>query len=127
MSLQDEFLNNPEEVRWEGRFIAAKTRGRWEYVGRARNIRAAVILAITPARDVILVEQFRVPLGRPCIELPAGLIGDDDSSADEDASLAALRELEEEPGIAPHMEALGEFWSSPGMVSESFTCSAPMA
>jgi ADP-ribose pyrophosphatase len=35
MSLQDEFLNNPEEVRWEGRFIAAKTRGRWEYVGRA--------------------------------------------------------------------------------------------
>lgn len=122
MSLQDEFLNNPEEVRWEGRFIAAKTRGRWEYVGRARNIRAAVILAITPAREVILVEQFRVPLGRPCIELPAGLIGDDDSSADEDASLAALRELEEETGYrATHMEALGEFWSSPGMVSESFT------
>jgi ADP-ribose pyrophosphatase len=122
MSLEDEFRDNPEETRWEGRFIAAKTRGRWEYVSRARNIRAAVILAITPAREVILVEQFRVPLGRPCLELPAGLIGDDDSSQDEDAGLAARRELEEETGYrAAGMEALGEFWSSPGMVSESFT------
>ncbi len=122
MSLEDEYRDNPEETRWEGRFITAKTRGRWEYVGRARNIRAAVILAITDAREVILVEQFRVPLGRPCIELPAGLIGDDDSSAGEDAALAALRELEEETGYrATHMEPLGEFWSSPGMVSESFT------
>lgn len=122
MSLEDEYRDNPEETRWEGRFITAKTRGRWEYVGRARNIRAAVILAITDAREVILVEQFRVPLGRPCIELPAGLIGDDDSSAGEDAGLAALRELEEETGYrATHMEPLGEFWSSPGMVSESFT------
>ncbi|KPF51430.1 NUDIX hydrolase [Novosphingobium sp. AAP1] len=122
MSLEDEYRDNPEETRWEGRFITAKTRGRWEYVGRARNIRAAVILAITDAREVILVEQFRVPLGRPCIELPAGLIGDDDSSAGEDAGLAALRELEEETGYrATRMEPLGEFWSSPGMVSESFT------
>ncbi|NMN06858.1 MULTISPECIES: NUDIX hydrolase [unclassified Novosphingobium] len=122
MSLEDEFRDNPEETPWEGRFIAAKTRGRWEYVSRARNIRAAVILAMTEARDVILVEQFRVPLGRPCLELPAGLIGDDDSSQDEDASLAASRELEEETGYrAARMEALGEFWSSPGMVSESFT------
>ncbi|MET3472265.1 ADP-ribose pyrophosphatase [Novosphingobium sp. 1529] len=122
MSLEDEYRDNPEETRWEGRFITAKTRGRWEYVGRARNIRAAVILAITDAREIILVEQFRVPLGRPCIELPAGLIGDDDSSAGEDAGLAALRELEEETGYrATRMEPLGEFWSSPGMVSESFT------
>lgn len=122
MSFETEYRENPEEVRWEGRFITAKTRGRWEYVGRARNIRAAVILAITEAREVILVEQFRVPLGRPCLELPAGLIGDDDSSANEDAAVAASRELEEETGYrAARMEALGEFFSSPGMVSESFT------
>jgi len=122
MSLEDEFRDNPEETRWEGRYIAAKTRGRWEYVSRARSIRAAVILAITDAREVILVEQFRVPLGRTCIELPAGLIGDDDSYEGEDASIAALRELEEETGYrAAHMESLGDFWSSPGMVSESFT------
>jgi ADP-ribose pyrophosphatase len=36
--------------------------------------------------------------------------------------LAATRELEEETGYRPaRMEALGEFYSSPGMVSESFT------
>lgn len=115
----DEERHFPEEVMWEGRFITAKRRGRWEYVGRARNIGAAVILAVHEG-NVILVEQYRVPLERPCIELPAGLIGDED--AGEDGMLAAMRELEEETGYrAGRLENLGEFWSSPGMVSESFT------
>ncbi len=112
----------PEEVMWEGKFIAAKRRGRWEYVGRARGISAAVILAIEDAADgrhVILVDQYRVPLGRRCIELPAGLVGDEE--AGEDPTLAAVRELEEETGYhAGSMADLGEYWSSPGMVSESF-------
>jgi ADP-ribose pyrophosphatase len=116
-------LRFPEEVMWEGRFITAKRRGRWEYVGRARGIGAAVILAIEDAPDgrhVILVDQFRVPLERRCIELPAGLVGDDCN--DEDAADTAIRELEEETGYrAAHVVDLGRFWSSPGMVSESFT------
>ncbi len=107
---------------WEGKFITAKRRGRWEYVGRARGISAAVIIAIDDAPDgrhIILVDQFRVPLGRRCIELPAGLVGDE--TAGEDPSLAATRELEEETGYrAGRMVDLGEYWSSPGMVSESF-------
>jgi ADP-ribose pyrophosphatase len=112
----------PEEVHWEGRFITARTRGKWEYVSRARGIRAAVILAIDAEDHVILVEQYRVPLGRSCIELPAGLIGDDDGAEGEDATAAAARELEEETGYhAARMEVLGEFYSSPGMVTESFT------
>ena len=122
MSLEDEFRDVPEEIRWQGRFIAAKTRGRWEYVSRARGIKAAVILAFTPEDEVVLVEQFRVPLGRPCIELPAGLIGDDAGGEGEDAATAAMRELEEETGYqAGHMEDLGEYYSSPGMVTEAFT------
>lgn len=116
-------MASSEEIMWEGRFITAKRRGRWEYVGRARGIHAAVILAIEEAADgrhVLLVDQFRVPLGRRCIELPAGLVGDHDEG--EEAALAATRELEEETGYLPgRMEALGEFYSSPGMVSESFT------
>ena len=112
--------DDSEQVMWAGRFITAKTRGKWEYVTRSRGIRAAVILAVDEADHVLLVEQFRVPLGRPCIELPAGLIGD--HGENEDATDAAARELEEETGYrAARMESLGEFYSSPGMVSESFT------
>ncbi len=114
-------MSEPEEVMWEGRFITAKRKGKWEYVSRSRGIRAAVILAIDDGH-VLLVEQFRVPLGRNCIELPAGLVGDHDDIADEDASIAATRELEEETGYrAEIMEDCGEFYSSPGMVSESFS------
>ena len=113
--------DQPDEVMWQGRFITARRKGKWEYVSRARGIRAAVILAIDEGH-VILVEQFRVPLGRPCIELPAGLVGDHDDIAGEEDSAAAARELEEETGYrAERMDPIGEFWSSPGMVSESFT------
>ena len=109
----------PEEIMWQGRFITAKRTGKWEYVSRARGIKAAVILAVEDDH-VLLVEQYRVPLGASCIELPAGLIGDHD--AGEDALTSAARELEEETGYrAGKLDIVGEFFSSPGMVSESFT------
>jgi ADP-ribose pyrophosphatase len=110
--------DQPVEIMWEGKFVTAKRQGKWEYVSRSRGIKAAVILAIHEGH-VLLVEQFRVPLGKNCIELPAGLIGDE--TADEDPMEAAGRELEEETGYrAGRLEHLGEFHSSPGMVSESF-------
>jgi len=109
----------PEQSEWVGNFIVAKRRGRWEYVGRPRNISAVVILALD-AGDVILVEQYRVPSGRWCLELPAGLIGDDVEG--ENAVDSAVRELEEETGYhAAHWTLIGEFMPSPGMLSESFT------
>jgi ADP-ribose pyrophosphatase len=109
----------PEEIVWQGRYIVAKKKGRWEYVSRARNIEAAVIVAIDDGH-VILVEQYRVPLGRACLELPAGLIGDETEG--EAVTTAAARELEEETGYRPaRMTDLGSYYSSPGMVSEGFT------
>ncbi|WP_293698366.1 MULTISPECIES: NUDIX hydrolase [unclassified Sphingopyxis] len=115
--------DTPIETRWEGRFITVKQQGTWEYVSRSRGIRAAVILAIDDAADgrhVILVEQYRVPMGKNCLELPAGLVGDDGSA--EGYESAAQRELEEETGYqATRWQTVGEFYSSPGMVSESFT------
>jgi ADP-ribose pyrophosphatase len=108
-----------EEVVWEGRFIAAKKRGRWEYVSRTRNISAAVILAVHEG-EAILVEQYRVPIGANCLELPAGLIGDEE--AGEEVSAAAIRELEEETGYrAERMVDLGRYFASSGMSSEGFT------
>ena len=115
--------DTPIETRWEGRFITVRQQGTWEYVSRSRGIHAAVILAIdedAAGRHVILVEQYRVPLKINCLELPAGLVGDD--MAGEAAEIAAERELEEETGYrAAHWRTVGEFYSSPGMVSESFT------
>lgn len=108
----------PVETMWQGRFITAQKQGRWEYVGRARGIRAAVIVAVDDGH-LILVDQYRVPLGRKCLELPAGLVGDDTEG--ETVEVAAARELEEETGYRTgRVEIVGEFWSSPGMVSESF-------
>jgi len=115
--------DTPIETRWEGRFITVRQQGNWEYVSRSRGIHAAVVLAIDEAADgrhVILVEQYRVPLKVRCLELPAGLVGDD--TAGEASEAAASRELQEETGYrAEHWRTVGEFYSSPGMVSESFT------
>jgi len=118
-------VHDPELViRWQGRFIAAKTEGRWEYVSRVRGIEAAVILAIDEDAEagdhILLVEQYRVPLKANCLELPAGLVGDE--TAGEAIEDAAARELEEETGYrAARADNLGRFASSPGMVSETFT------
>lgn len=109
----------PLETLWEGRFVKAQRRGKWEFAGRSRGIRAVVILAEVEG-DVLLVEQYRVPVGGPCLELPAGLIGDEEEG--EAIEAAAIRELEEETGFRPAgIERLGDFHASPGMLSESFT------
>jgi ADP-ribose pyrophosphatase len=61
-----------------------------------------------------------VPLGKFCLELPAGLIGDEGDACD--ALSTGVKELEEETGYhAAHWEELGEFYSSPGMLTEGFT------
>src|SRR6476469_5431769 len=109
----------PIDVMWEGKFVRALRRGKWDFASRARDIRAVVILAETDGQ-VILVDQPRVPPDCRCIELPAGLVGDDDSRATIEGT--AVKELEEETGFtAERVERLGEYYASPGMLSESFT------
>lgn len=111
-------MNEPETV-WSGKFLEVHKDGRWEYVSRTRGVSAAVILAMDDG-DVILVEQYRVPLGASCLELPAGLVGDEVEG--EEIEAAANRELEEETGYrAERMVTLGRFHASPGMSSEGFT------
>lgn len=109
----------PVEVMWEGKFVRALRRGKWEYASRARDIGAVVILAEDDGK-VILVEQPRVAPDCRCIELPAGLVGDEDPNATVEST--AIKELEEETGYtAERVERLGDFYASPGMLSEGFT------
>jgi ADP-ribose pyrophosphatase len=112
-------VTDAPEVMWQGKFITAVRAGRWEYVERAGRVTAVVILAEHDGQ-ILLVEQPRMAIGRRCLEFPAGLIGD--TSADDDVEQAARRELEEETGFAAvDIELLGDYYSSPGMIAESFT------
>jgi len=106
-------------TRWEGKYLRMVTADGWEYVERCGGMTAVVIVAVHDGKFV-LVEQARVPLGgRRCIELPAGLVGDED---DKGIEATAIKELEEETGfLCDRVEPLGEFYSSPGMVAEGYT------
>ena len=109
----------PLEVMWEGKFVRALRRGKWEFASRARDIGAVVILA-EYERKAILIDQPRVAPGCRCVEIPAGLVGDEDPDATIEST--AVKELEDETGFtAERIERLGQFYSSPGMLSEAFT------
>lgn len=92
--------DTPVDVLHQGRWLTLKQRGGWEFVERNNPGGAVIIIAVTPADRVLFVEQFRVPILERTIEMPAGLVGDLDGMDDEDALLAARRELEEETGYA---------------------------
>jgi ADP-ribose pyrophosphatase len=110
--------NLARETMWRGRYLSVVREGRWEYAERVGDTPAVVIVAIDDGA-LILIEQYRVPAGRRCLELPAGLVGDEGA---EDQDAAARRELEEETGYrADRIALLGDFYSSPGLTSERFT------
>ncbi|MGH8273240.1 MAG: NUDIX hydrolase [Gammaproteobacteria bacterium] len=82
----------------EGEYLRLLRRGHWEYAERTNAWGVAVIVAVTAADELLLVEQYRYPVARRVIELPAGLVGD--LAADEPLTEAAKRELLEETGYA---------------------------
>lgn len=111
--------DQPTEVKWQGKYVTALARGKWEFVSRSGQTSAVVVIAEHEGK-LILVEQHRVPVGGRCLELPAGLVGDEDANATVEET--AIKELEEETGYtAERVEKLGYFHASPGMLSEGFT------
>lgn len=107
------------DLLWQGKYLEVRRDGTWEFAARVGGMGAAVILALTDAREIVLVEQFRRALGKPTIEFPAGLIGDDGNF---DPAVAAARELTEETGfVAAGLENLDDFATSAGMSAEMFT------
>ena len=110
-------MSNARTV-YEGKYLRMVVRGHWEYVERTHaDGMAVIIIAVTPDDRVLFVEQYRVPLQARTIEMPAGLVGDD--NAHDTIEDAARRELIEETGWqATHVSQLLSGPTSAGMSSE---------
>lgn len=63
------------------------------YVRETRGF--TIVAALTPARELVLVRQYKHGIGRIILELPAGIIDPGESPAE-----CAVRELAEETGYA---------------------------
>ncbi|MEE4638176.1 MAG: NUDIX hydrolase [Wenzhouxiangella sp.] len=86
----------PGSTLYAGRYLRLIERRGWEFIDRRHGV--VVLIAWTPERELLLVEQYRIPIQRRTIELPAGLVGDDHERSGESNLSAAGRELVEETG-----------------------------
>jgi ADP-ribose pyrophosphatase len=104
---------------FQGKHLRLVQTGHWEFVERTQASGAAVIVAVTDEGKLLLTEQFRPPVNKRVIELPAGLAGDTDGQESEHFSAAARRELLEETGYeAQTFTHLLTGPSSAGLTSE---------
>jgi ADP-ribose pyrophosphatase len=107
------------ETLFQSRWLGLYRIGTWDFVRRPNSDACVGILAITPEREIILVEQFRIPMQRHVIEVPAGLVGDEPEFAGESLAATAGRELLEETGYrAGSVVPLIASPTSAGMSSE---------
>lgn len=96
-----------DEVTMPGGRVAAR-----DYL---RHVGAVGVVALDERDRVVLVRQYRHPVGRPLWELPAGLIDVDG----EELPAAALRELTEETDlVAGRLDLLVDLHTSPGCSNE---------
>jgi ADP-ribose pyrophosphatase len=76
------------------------------------------VVALDEQGNVLLVRQFRHPVGKFLLEIPAGGIDPGEEPVD-----SVRRELQEEIGYFPHkIEKLGGFYSVPGYGTEYLHC-----
>lgn len=107
----------PDSILHSGRYLTLRERRGWEFIERRHGV--VVLVAWTPERELLLVEQYRIPIQQRTIELPAGLIGDQDDAAAEAPLTAAARELVEETGWrAGRLREIMSCPTSAGLTSE---------
>ncbi len=113
-------IGNQARVLGAGRWLRLVDVDGWEFVERVKATGVVAIVAVTPACELILTEQFRRSVNRRVIDLPAGLSGDGPES--EELVTAARRELIEETGYeARRLKLLAHAPTSPGLTTEVVT------
>ncbi len=83
---------------YQGKYLNFIQEERWEYVKRNNCTGIISVFSMTEDGTLIFTEQYRVPVKKWVIEFPAGLVGDNEGSSQEELIEAAQRELEEEVG-----------------------------
>lgn len=116
-----EFINIKDrdcDLIHEGKFLSVLKCEGWEFVNRNTKTGQVVsILPVTNEGEIILIEQFRIPVDHLVIECPAGLLGDHDEN--ETALECAKKELLEETGyISNKWHHIYTTPKSAGMISE---------
>jgi 8-oxo-dGTP pyrophosphatase MutT (NUDIX family) len=72
------------------------------------------VIALTPARELVMVRQFRVGSNTVELEIPGGMMDPGES----DPVATAIRELREETGYAgEHARLIGKIWSNPAILN----------
>ncbi|MSO29493.1 MAG: NUDIX hydrolase [Acidobacteria bacterium] len=112
----------PEQIRtvFEGRIFTVQIEtitlpkgGRFD-ADIVRHPGSVVLVPITGEGRIVLVRQYRHPIGRWVWELPAGSL-----KPGEDPQKAAARECQEEIGLVPSaVEKLGSLFPTPGYCDE---------
>ncbi len=108
-----------KKILYDGKWLQMVTVHNWEHVNRKNCTGIVIIVAKTKENKLILVEQFRAPLGKNVLELPAGLVNDKPGKKKESFETAARRELLEETGYAAKkFKFLARGPVSPGLTGE---------
>ncbi len=122
MKLTEEMIDSTSV--FEGRILHVKVdtvrlpNGNTSFREWIKHRGAVAVVPVTEDKKIILVRQFRYPLGRVTLEIPAGKL----DSMDEERLSAAKRELHEEVGVtAKSWRNLGEFHPSPAILNERIT------
>ncbi len=75
---------------------------------------AVAVVPITQEGNIVLVRQYRYPIGNVLLEVPAGKL-----DKGEEPDICALRELEEETGyVAKSIKKIASIYTTPGFTDE---------
>jgi ADP-ribose pyrophosphatase len=118
MNLEEKTIKT--EKIFEGRIITVQVdevelpNGKTSTRELVKHPGAVAVIAVTDEEKIVMVEQYRKPLEKEIVEIPAGKL-----EKGEDPAECAKRELEEETGYGcTNLELLTSFYTSPGFADE---------